>query len=77
MCDRADLTLRSRDLFEMLPKPHAIIFDFNEDWLLLINLMSPDNFWEPLHLRNSSNTHPLFARAQNCIYNPDLPRTKS
>ena len=33
----------------------------------------PANFGEPLHLGNSSITHPVFERAQKNIYTEDWP----
>ena len=79
-CTRTELTDRLRDWFEQLPEPATIIYDFESDWLLLVDAIlgrthknPPANFGEPLHLGNSSITHPVFERAQNLTYTPDWP----
>ena len=79
-CTQSELTQRLRDWFEQLPEPATIIYDFESDWLLLADAIlgrtyknPPANFGEPLHLGNSSITHPVFERAQNLIYTPDWP----
>lgn len=63
-----------------MPEPATIIYDFQGDWLLLADAMlgrpqknPPANFGEPLHLDNSSITHPVFERAQNLIYTQQWP----
>ena len=79
-CSRSELTQRLRDWFEQLPEPATIIYDFESDWRLLAEAVigrtennPPANFGEPLHLRNSSITHPVFERAQNLTYTQDWP----
>lgn len=76
----SELTQRLRDWFEQLPEPATIIYDFESDWLLLADAIlgrsyrNPlANFGEPLHLGNSSITHPVFERAQNLTYTQDWP----
>lgn len=79
-CSRSELTCRLRDWFEALPEPAIIIYDFEGDWLLLVKAilgrpqtMLPDNFGEPLHLDNSTITHPVFKQAQSHIYTQNWP----
>ena len=79
-CTQSELTQRLRDWFEQLPEPATIIYDFESDWLLLADAIlgrtyknPPANFGEPLHLGNSSITHPVFERAQNLTYTQDWP----
>lgn len=79
-CNRAELTYRLRNWFDALPEPATIIYDFEGDWLLLVKAilghqqtMPPVNFGQPLHLENSSITHPEFERAQNNTYTQDWP----
>ena len=79
-CSRSELTLRLRDWFDALPEPATIIYDFEGDWLLLTqtirglqNTTPPENFGKPLHLGNSSITHPIFEKAQNLTYTQDWP----
>jgi len=66
--------------FERLPEPATIIYDFEGDWLLLVDailgrpIRSPlANFGEPLHLENSSINHPVFEQALNFTYTQDWP----
>lgn len=77
-CSRPSLTDRLHEWFEQLPEPATIIYDFESDWLLLVDAIlgrayrnPPANFGEPLHLGNSSITHPVFERAQNNTYTQD------
>lgn len=79
-CSRDELTERLHVWFDLLPEPATIIFDFQGDWLLLVDAIlgrayrnPPANFGEPLHLGNSSITHPEFEKAQNRIYTQDWP----
>ena len=79
-CSRAELTQRLHEWFEKLPEPATIIYDFEGDWLLLVNAIlgrayknPPANLGDPLHLGNSSITHPVFERAQNNTYTQDWP----
>ena len=79
-CSRSELTQRLQAWFEQLPVPATLVFDFESDWRLLAQAIlgrtdnnPPANFGEPLHLGNSSITHPVFERAQNLIYTPDWP----
>jgi hypothetical protein len=79
-CSRSELTRRLHEWFEQLPEPAVIIYDFEGDWLLLANAIlgrayrnPPANFGEPLHLGNSSITHPVFERAQSNTYTQDWP----
>ena len=79
-CTRTELTDRLHEWFEQLPEPATIIYDFGSDWLLLVDAIlgrayknPPTNFGEPLHLGNSSITHPIFERAQNNIYTQEWP----
>src|SRR5665647_1038684 len=74
-CSRSQLTARLHVWFEQLPEPATIIYDFGGDWLLLADAylgrdqrQPPANVGEPLHLGNSSITHPVFERAQNNTY---------
>ena len=77
-CSRTELTERLHEWFDHLPEPATIIYDFEGDWQLLAWAIlgrtyrcPPVNFGEPLHLGNSSITHPIFERAQNNIYSQD------
>ena len=79
-CSRPELTDRLHEWFDMLPEPATIIYDFESDWLLLVDAIlgrayrtPPANFGEPLYLGNSSITNPVFERAQNRIYTQDWP----
>ncbi len=79
-CSRSELTQRLQEWFEQLPEPATIIYDFEGDWLLLVDAIlgrgsrtPPANFGEPLHLGNSSITHPVFERAQNNTYTQQWP----
>ena len=79
-CNQSELTQRLRDWFEQLPEPATIIYDFESDCRLLAEAVlgrtennPPANFGEPLHLENSSITHPVFERAQNLTYTQDWP----
>ena len=79
-CSRSELTQRLQAWFEQLPEPATLVFDFESDWRLLAQAIlgrtdnnRPANFGEPLHLGNSSITHPVFERAQNLTYTPDWP----
>jgi hypothetical protein len=75
-CSRSELTERLHVWFEQLPEPATIIYDFEGDWLLLLGRSyrsPPANFGEPLHLGNSSITHPVFEKALNRIYTQDWP----
>lgn len=79
-CSRDELPERLHVWFDQLPEPVTIIFDFQGDWLLLVDAIlgrvyrdPPANFGEPLHLGNSSITHPVFERAQNNTYTQDWP----
>ena len=80
ICSRTELTQRLHVWFEQLPEPATIVFDFQGDWLLLVDAIlgrtyrsPPANFGEPLHLENSSITHPLFEQALNFTYTQDWP----
>lgn len=77
---RDELTERLHAWFEQLPEHATIIFDFQGDWQLLVDAILgqayrnlPAYFCEPLHLGNSSITHPIFERAQNDTYTQDWP----
>jgi 3' exoribonuclease, RNase T-like len=79
-CSRSKLTKRLHGWFDLLPEPAIIVYDFETDWGLLADAMlghtdskPPANFGEPLHLENSSITHPVFERAQNYTYIQDWP----
>ena len=79
-CRRPALTRRLRKWFEALQEPATIIYDFEGDWLLLANAIldsacphPPANFGEPLHLGNSSLTHPVFEQAQHYTYTQAWP----
>lgn len=79
-CSLSELTQRLHVWFAQLPEPATIIHDFEGDRLLLTDALlgrpprsPPANFGEPLHLRNSSITHPIFERAQNDTYTQDWP----
>lgn len=79
-CSRSELTQRLHAWFEQLPEPATIIYDFQGDWLLLVDAIlgrayrsPPANFGEPLHLDNSSITHPVFEQAQNNTYTMNWP----
>ena len=79
-CRRPALTRRLRQWLEALPEPATIVFDYERDWLLLADAYlgsehqkPPANVGETLHLDRFVITHPLFERAQNLIYTPDLP----
>lgn len=79
-CNRSELTKRLHEWFDQLPEPATIIYDFEGDWLLLVDAIlgrayrnQPTNFGGKLHLGSSSITHPVFERAQNNIYTPDWP----
>lgn len=79
-CRRPALTRRVRKWFEALPEPATIVHDFGGDWLLLADAyfgrdqrQPPANVGKPLHLGNSSLTHPVFERAQNSVYTQDWP----
>jgi hypothetical protein len=79
-CSRSKLTIRLHRWFDSLPEPAIIVYDFETDWRLLADAMlghaysnPPANFGEPLHLGNSSITHPVFTRALNNIYTQDWP----
>ena len=79
-CNQTELTERLHAWFEQLPEPATIIYDFEGDWLLLVDAIlgrpfrnPPTNFGERLHLGNSSITHPVFERAQDNTYSPDWP----
>ena len=79
-CHRAELTGRLHVWFEQLSEPATIVFDFAGDWHLLSHAMfsrdqqsTPPNFGEPLHLGNSSITHPVFEQALNFTYTQDWP----
>lgn len=79
-CNRDELTRRLHVWFEQLSEPATIVFDFAGDWQLLSKAMlsrdqqsTPTNFGEPLHLGNSSITHPLFEQALNFTYTQDWP----
>src|ERR1035437_290783 len=71
-CSRSELTKRLHAWFDSLPAPATIIYDFEGDWLLLVDAIlgrpirsPPANFGEPLHLGNSSINHPVFEQALN------------
>lgn len=77
-CSRTELAERLHQWFGQLPEPATIIYDFEGDWKLLAWAIlgrtyrcPPANFGEPLHLGNSSITHPVFERAQNNLYTQD------
>lgn len=79
-CSRSELTQRLHAWFEQLPEPATIVYDFEGDWLLLADAIlgrgsrnPPANFGEPLHLGNSSITHPVFEQAQNLTYTENWP----
>lgn len=79
-CTRSELRQRLHAWFLQLPEPAILIYDFEGDWQLLVKAIlgpayqsPPDNFGEPLHLGNSSITHPIFERAQNNSYTQDWP----
>ena len=79
ICNRAELTGRLRAWFDSLPEKTTIIYDFAGDWQLLSKVMfsqqqlPPTNFGEPLHLDNSTITHPVFEKALNFTYTQDWP----
>ena len=79
-CNRTELTARLHVWFDRLPEPATIIYDFQGDWLLLTqairglqNATPPAKFGEPLHLANSTITHPIFEKAQNFTYTMRWP----
>lgn len=79
-CSRSELTQRLHAWFEQLPEPAVIVYDFEGDRLLLADAIlsrtyrnPPANFGEPLHLGNSSITHPFFEQAQNNTYTLNWP----
>ncbi len=79
-CSRSELTQRLHEWFEQLPEPATIIYDFESDWLLLVDAIlgrayknPPANFGEPLHLDSSAITHPVFEREQNNTYTLNWP----
>lgn len=79
-CNRAELTERLHAWFGQFSEPVTLIYDFEGDWLLLADALlshahrnPPAHLGKPLHLGNSSITHPVFERAQNLAYTPDWP----
>ncbi len=79
-CSRDELPERLHAWFDQLPEPATIIYDFEGDWKLLVDAILgrsyraiPANFGEPLHLGNSSITHPMFEQALNFTYTQDWP----
>lgn len=79
-CTNKELTDRVRAWFTDLQEPATIIFDYQMDWHFLTvailgqpQKMPPANFGEPLHLGNTSITHPVFERAQHRSYSQDWP----
>lgn len=79
-CSRFELTQRLREWFETLPEPATIVYDFEDDWLLLADAylgrdrrQPPANVQDKLRLGNSSITHPVFDLAQKSVYTQDWP----
>lgn len=79
-CSRSELTQRLHAWFDLLPEPATIIYDFEDDWLLLVKAIlgqtyrtPPDNFGPNVHLDSSAITHPVFERAQTNTYSHDWP----
>jgi hypothetical protein len=79
-CSRDELTQRLHAWFDQLQEPATVIYDFEGDWQLLVWAIlgrayrtPPANFGEPLHLGNSSITHPMFEQALNRVYTDDWP----
>jgi hypothetical protein len=74
------LTKRLHAWFGRLPEHATIIYDFEGDWLLLVDAIlgrpirsPPTNFGEPLHLGSSTISHPVFEQALNFTYTQDWP----
>ena len=80
-CSRTELTQRLHDWFAQLPEPATIIYDYQVDWLLLVDAIlgrtyrnPPDNFLgEPIHLASHTITHPVFEQALNHTYTDEWP----
>ncbi len=79
-CSRSELTDRLHVWFEQLPEPATILYDYQSDWLLLVDAILgpsyraiPANFGDALHLANTSTTHPVFEQALNFTYTQDWP----
>ncbi len=81
-CSRSELTDRVREWFEQLPELAIIVYDYDDDWNLLVKAMLgqpiqklPDTFGaDKLHLDSFAITHPVFEQAHGNTYTPDLPQ---
>ena len=79
---RSELTDRVREWFGQLPEPATIVYDYDDDWNLLVKAMLgqpiqklPDNFGaDKLHLSATVITHPVFEQAHGKTFTPDLPQ---
>jgi hypothetical protein len=80
-CNRIELACRLRAWFEALPEPTTVVYDFELDWILMVDAFlgpnhsqPPDNVGEKLALSQHTITHPVFDQALNRTFTLDFPQ---
>nr|WP_315430377.1 3'-5' exoribonuclease [uncultured Albidiferax sp.] len=79
-CTRMELTHRLRDWVGQFAEPPTFVFDSSKDWHLLAVAMlgrpqkkPPGDFGKQLYVDSAAFAHPVFEKASNAAYSPDLP----
>ena len=79
-CSRSEITSRLHEWFAQLPGPATLVFDFETDWLLLVDAIlgseyktPPANFGERIELLVSTIVHPVFEEARDLLYSDEWP----
>lgn len=80
-CNRTELACRLRAWFEALPESATVVYDFELDWILMVDAFlglnhsqPPGNVGEKLALSRYTITHPVFDQALNRTFTPDFPQ---
>lgn len=79
-CNRMELACRLRAWFEAMPEPITVVYDFELDWILMVDAFlgpnhsqPPGNVGEKLALSQHTITHPVFDQALNRAFTLDFP----
>lgn len=80
-CNRTELACRLRAWFEALPESATVVYDFELDWILMVDAFlgpnysqPPGNVGEKLVLSQHTITHPVFDQALNRTFTLDFPQ---
>lgn len=73
-CTVQELADRLREWFGQLPERPIVVFDYVDDWQLLVQALGPGDFAQAQHLDIYTITHPVFDDAATVVYTDDLPQ---